>query len=153
MTKHCETCQCEHRGTLPKFTLLYLDGRVVHGGGPLDDISVYSFSRAFVEAPFDGLVIGCSEAEVVGRRPHRGMEMIYYLPTSCEGGPDVVSTGPETHLLPFMARGGFAKMGTHVKDTTWYDFQRKLATDNHVPQLSARLPFELEQRDPRAQEK
>lgn len=147
MSCSCPTCQCDHAGEFPRFTALYSDGAIYRGGGPEDtDQVIFSLPRSWVDLPPLGVIAMLSEDSVVGRRIHRGMELIYALAPQTRGGPDITPTGPETKIFPAMlGQYGIAKVGEHTTTAKYHAAMRLLLEDTHVPMQSATSPFELEQ--------
>lgn len=141
----CPTCCCDHAGKFPRFTFFYSDGSVYRGGGPEDtDQVVFSYPRSWFDMPPLGLTIGLSEDRVVGRRVHRGMELVYALAPQTRGGPDITPTGHETGLIPALCgQYGLVKLGEHATTEKYHDTMRLAIKDTHVPRKGAGSPFEL----------
>jgi hypothetical protein len=65
---------------LPKFSIFYNNGEVVHGGGEDDELVTLQVSRKWLEAPSDGVACVVIQDSVIGRQQLDMYEYYYHFP-------------------------------------------------------------------------
>jgi len=122
---------------IPKFSIYYTNGEVVHGGGEDDEEVTLTFSRQWLEAPNDGVCHIVVECPDLGRSIRKSYEYYYQLPLNFHGQGDI---GGSMKIGPYLRQacdiGGLVKFGGWTSSKTFQDVARKANADTYVPKQS-----------------
>ena len=124
---------------IPKFSIYYNNGEVVHGGGPEDETVTLTFSKKWLEAPNDGVSHVVVECPDLGRAIRKAYEYYYQLPLNQHGQGDIggsMKIGP--YLRQACDQGGIVKFGGWTSSSQFKEVARKANADTYVPRQSGR---------------
>ena len=123
---------------IPRFSIYYTNGEVVHGGGDDDEEVTLTFSRKWLEAPSDGVCHIAVECPDLGRSIRRDYEYYYQLPLDNHGEGDI---GGSMKIGPYLRQlsdvGGIVKFGGWTSSKQYKKIARMAGADTHVPPQSA----------------
>ena len=122
---------------IPKFSIYYNNGDVVHGGGEEDEEVTLVFSKKWLEAPNDGVSHVVVECPDLGRSIRKQHEYYYQLPLNFHGQGDIggsMKIGP--YLRQACDKGGIVKFGGWTSSKQFQEIARKANADTHVPRQS-----------------
>ena len=122
---------------IPKFTIVYNNGEVYHGGGDDDEVVYLPFSKKWLEAPSDGVSHINVENPTLGRETLRNHEFYYQLPLEHHGRGDI---GASMKIGPYLRQltdvGGIVKFGGWTCSANFNDCAVKAHRDTWVPKQS-----------------
>lgn len=122
-----------------KFAIYYTNGDVVRGGGEDDEYIDIRVSKAWLEAPADGVAVVIQENDMIGRSCLYDMEYYYYLPDNSHGKGDIGSSQKiGAYLRQMTDKGGLVKFGGWTHDETFQDVLRKATRDEEIRPQSNR---------------
>ena len=134
---------------IPKFTIVYNNGDVVHGGGEDDEVVMVAFSKKWLEAPSDGVSHVVGEDAGIGRAVLRQHEYYYQLPLNSHGKGSI---GGSMKVGPFLRQaidiGSPVKFGGWTGAATFYECANLANKDEWVPkQCGARRENQEDEAD------
>jgi hypothetical protein len=121
---------------VPKFTIVYNDGREVNGGGEDDELVPVYFSKKWLEAPSDGVSHIVVEVPDIGRHTTYGHEYYYQLPLNYHGAGDI---GGSMKIGPYLRQlvgteMSVVKFGGWTSTESYQARARQAHLSTHVPQ-------------------
>jgi hypothetical protein len=117
---------------IPRFSIYYTNGDVVHGGGEDDEEVTLTFSKKWLSAPNDGVCHIVVECPDLGRGVRRDQEYYYQLPLNHHGEGDI---GCSMKIGPYLRQ--LCNLGGIVKFGGW-TIAKNAHADTHVPKQSGR---------------
>jgi hypothetical protein len=126
---------------IPRFSIYYTNGEVVHGGGEDDEEITLTFSRKWLEAPSDGIATVIIEDKVIGRQQLQQYEYYYHFPVDSHGKGCVgASHKVGMYLRQMTDIGGLVKFGGWTETQHYYDINAAAYNSKHVPPRTNKLP-------------
>ena len=126
---------------IPKFSIYYNNGDVIHGGGEDDEEITLTFSRKWIEAPSDGVSHVVGERPDIGRGLYRDCEYYYQLPVNGHGAGEY---GATMKIGAYARQLGVIKFGGWTGSKNYMMISNAANKDQWVPKQSAirREPLE-----------
>ena len=123
---------------IPRFSIYYTNGEVVHGGGEDDEEITLTFSRKWLEAPSDGVTHIVGERPDIGRGLYRDCEYYYQLPLNHHGAGEYGATMKIGAFLRQLSDlGGIVKFGGWTGSSQYQQIANAANRDQWVPKQSA----------------
>lgn len=117
--------------TLPKFSIYYVDGTRLDGGGEEDELVPLYFSKKWLEAPADGVLAIAVQDPKINRQPLDHQDFYYAFPANHHGKG---TCGHAGSLGPYLRSLGIVKFGMWTHRDNYEDAKRRAMNDrDHIP--------------------